>query len=90
MSGAPLLEEPFAADAVGEPHHREGPPGEMREHHRPDPGVVVDDLTFGEARGRVDHLLEVGQAETATVELHVGRGSAPSRTLFPSRHDLRR
>ena len=69
-----------------------GRSSQVGEQHRGDPGVVVDDLTFGEARRGVQHLLEVGEPQPAAVDLDV-RGRRPeagSRTLGPSCHDLRR
>ena len=62
MAGAALLEEPLAVDAVGQAHHGDRPVAQVGQHGRGDPGVVVDHLAFGEAGGRVQHLVEVGEA----------------------------
>ena len=43
--------------------------GDVRQHHRRDADVVVDDLGLGEPRRRVQHLVEVGDLELAPVDL---------------------
>ena len=66
---APLLEEPFALRAVGRAHERRRPAGEVGQHHRRDPPVVVDDVGLAEAGGGVEELVEVGERELAAVDL---------------------
>ena len=63
---AALLEEPLARRAVGRPHQRRRPAGQVRQHHRRDPAVVVDHVGFREPRGRVEHLVEVRERQLAT------------------------
>ena len=57
------------AGAVGRPHERGRPAGEVGEHHRGDPAVVVDDVGFAEAGGGVQHLVEVRERELAALDL---------------------
>jgi hypothetical protein len=89
VAGAALLEEPLAVHAVGQPHHREWSVLEMGEERRGHSGVVIDHLAFGEAGRGVQHLLEVGQPELASIDLDMGFGTRASRTFGPSAHDLR-
>ena len=94
MARAALLEEALALDAVGQAHHREWAAVQVGEQHRGDPGVVVDDLAFGEARGGVQHLLQVRESEPAAADLYP-RGRLAARglgiwDLGPGCHDLRR
>ena len=55
--------------AVGRAHERGRPPGEVGEHHRRDPAVVVDHVGFAEARGGVEQLVEVRERELTAVDL---------------------
>ena len=64
-----------AVHAVREPHHRDRPAGEMAQHHRRDPGVVVDDGRFGEPDVGVEDLLEVREGELAATDLDDRFGS---------------
>jgi len=41
----------------------------MRQQHRRDADVVVNDLPFGEAGGGIHHLLQVGKAELLSLDL---------------------
>ena len=66
---AALLEEPLAGGAVGRPHERGRPPGEVGEHHRRDLPVVVDHVGFAESRRGVQQLVEVGERELAALDL---------------------
>ncbi len=90
VAGAPLLEEPLALDAVGEPDHGDRAVLQVRQHRRGDAGVVVDHLAFGEAVRGVQDLVEVGEPQPAAVHLDQRFGARPSRTLGPTGHDLRR
>ncbi len=65
-----LLEEERAVDAVGIALDRQRPPGQVRKQHRRHAGVVVDDLAFGEAGLRIEHLVEIRQAKVPAVDLH--------------------
>ena len=84
---AALLEEPLALHPVRAPHERDGSAGEVGDHHRGDPGVVVDDLGLGEPRLGVQDLLEVREHEAAAVDVDVGaRGRPGDGTAFPGGH----
>ena len=67
--GQRFLEEPLTLRAVGRAHEGRRPAGQVREHHRRDPPVVVDDVGFAEARGRVELLVEVGERELTAVDV---------------------
>ena len=58
--------------AVGRAHQRGRPPGQVGQHHRGDPAVVVDDVGFAEARRRVEQLVEVRERRA--------RGRRPRRS----------
>ena len=47
----------------------------MRQQNRRDAGVVVDDLTLGEAVLRVQHLVEVGQFQLPSLNIDHSLGS---------------
>ena len=66
---AVLLEEARPARPVGRPDQGRRPPGQVREHHRCDPAVVVDDVGFAEPGGGVEHLVEVGERQLAALDL---------------------
>ena len=62
-AGRVLLEERLVAGAVRPADPGHGAVGEVRQHHRRDLGVVVQDLGLGGAGARVHHLLEVDQRQ---------------------------
>ncbi len=60
-----LLEEGLPLHAVGKPLHGQRPVTDVRQHDVRHPDVVVDELSFGEARPGEQHFLEVGDRELA-------------------------
>src|ERR1035441_920117 len=61
--GGVLLEETFLVNTPGVALEGQGMVGKVRQEHRPDAGVVVNDLAFGKAGGGIENLVKVGQAE---------------------------
>ena len=78
MGRALLLVEVLPVYAVGIALQRRRAAAQMGQHVGRDARVVVDHLAFCEARRRVHHLVEVGQAEPVAVDLdlHTRRGHA--------------
>src|SRR5690606_22939747 len=66
---AALLEERLALDAVGQAPQRDAAVRDVGQHHRRDPGVVVDHLGLGEPDRRVEDLVEVRELERAPLDL---------------------
>ena len=79
MLGAALLEEGGigVVDALGEAAQGQRPPLQVGDDRRRDLGVVVDDLALGEARLRVEDLVEVGELQLTPVDLDL-RGLRPT------------
>ena len=69
MRGAILFVKMHAGDALGVALHGEGAAAQMRQQHRRDADVVINDLRFGEAGGGIHHLLQVGKAELLSLDL---------------------
>src|SRR5690606_29344901 len=67
VRGGVLLVEALPAGAVRVARDGERPVPQVREHHRRDPGVVVDDLRLGEAGVGVEDLVQVAQGEVTAV-----------------------
>ena len=78
---AVLLEEAGPGRAVRRPHQRGRPPGEVGEHERRDPPVVVDDVGFAEPGCRVEHLVEVRERELAALDLDLLAVRLPPRHI---------
>ena len=57
--------------AVGRAHEGGRAPGEVGEHHRRDPPVVIDHVGFAESRRGVQQLVEVRERELAALDLDV-------------------
>ena len=74
--GPVLLEERLAFDAVGKPLHGERAVPDVGEHHRCDPGVVVDQLALGEPRCGEEDLVQIGDVSSPAVD--AGRDRAAS------------
>ena len=85
VARAALLEEALAVDAVREPSQGDPPVADVGEQHRRDAGVVVDDLALGEPGLRVQHLVEVGEAEAAPLDLDVGQADLRAATFLAGR-----
>ena len=63
VRGGVLLEEILAVHAVGITLQGERTPLQMRNQHRPDAGVVVNDLPLGEAGCGIQDLVQIGQLQ---------------------------
>lgn len=59
MRGTTLLIEEKSLDTVRITLERNGPSLQMRQEHRRDANVIVDDLRFCEAHFWIQHLVEV-------------------------------
>ena len=69
VRGAALLEEPLTLRAIGRAHEGRRPAGQVRQHHRRNPAVVVDDVGLAETRLGVELFVEVGERELTTVDV---------------------
>lgn len=67
MLGGILLEKKFFVDAAWIAFECEWTVFQVGNQHRRNPRVVVDDLPFRNARGRIQHLIKVGQLEVAAI-----------------------
>ena len=68
------------AHTVRPPLTRDGAPGKRRQDRGGDTAVVVDDLALGRAGARIQHLVEVCEAQPVPLNLH---------SLLPARHGPR-
>src|SRR5699024_7427698 len=66
---------------------REGAIAKMREEHRRDPRVVVDDVALREPGLRVEDLVEVLEDEPAAPDLHLDVLRARGGALHAGLHD---
>ena len=76
--GQVLLEERGRVHTVRPPLAGHRPVTDVRQHHRADVAVVLDDLRLDGPGCRVDHLVEVGHGDLVTVDLEcvaAGHGS---------------
>ena len=83
VRGLLLLVEVALLHAVGVALQRERATAQVRQQRRRHARVVVDDLALGEAGGRVEHLVEVGQAQLAPVDLDVDGLTSWQRSSWP-------
>ncbi|CPU64033.1 Uncharacterised protein [Mycobacteroides abscessus] len=65
-----LLEEHLAVDAVGPPLARRGPVGAVGEHDVGDGREVREDVGLRRAGGGVEDLVQVGEAQAVTTDVH--------------------
>jgi hypothetical protein len=86
VAGAALLVEVLALDPVGIALQGQRPAAQVGQQDLADAGVPVDQLALGEARLGVEHLVEVGKFELASLDRD--RGFAPRPFLRPCGHRL--